>query len=74
MRPDRFASLVTLGTVLLVLLGVFAASQREGKDQIQSFPAILVGSGLAMSCVLSRRRQRSRLYQALLDARKFDKP
>ena len=73
MRSDRFASLVATSTVLLILLGVLAVYQREGKDQIQAWPAILVGSGLVMSCVLSRRRHRSRLYQALLEARQLDK-
>ena len=73
MRSERVASLLALGTVLLIWLGVLAAHQREGKDQIQGLPAILVGSGLAISCVLSRRRQRSRLYQALLETRQSDK-
>ena len=59
-RPPRtrLHVLLSLAAPLLVLLGVVALLQREGADQYQSLPAILVGTGLVIHAVVGRRRRR----------------
>lgn len=60
---------LSLAAPLLVLLGIAAMLQREGSDQLQALPAILVGLGLVISAVVGRRRRRSRLLRALRSSR-----
>jgi hypothetical protein len=53
----------------LVVLGFVAMAQRQGSDQLQALPAILVGLGLVISAVVGRRRRRHRLLMALRSSR-----
>ena len=55
----------SLGAPLLIVLAVLVAQQRQGRERIQSLPAILVGSGLNLSRAVGRRRHRARLLFAL---------
>jgi hypothetical protein len=57
----------------LVVLGLVAMLQRQGNDQLQALPAILVGIGLVISAVVGRRRRRHRLLMALRNSR-TDRP
>ncbi len=63
----RFNSpLLSIAAPLLILLGILGLFQREAKDRIQSFPAIVVGSGLIISGALGRRRRRKSLLKAIM--------
>ena len=61
--------LLSFGAPLLVCLGVLAAQQRQGRDKVQAWPAVLVGSGLIISSAVGRRQQRARLLAALRSSR-----
>ena len=63
------ASLVSLGTPLLIILALVAVQQRQGRDRVQALPAALVGTGLVISSSIVRRRQRARLLAALRSSR-----
>ena len=52
---------LSFGAPLLIVLGVVASQQRQGKDRIQALPSVLVGSGLIISSAVGRRRRRARL-------------
>ena len=54
---------LSLGAPLLIVLGVVASQQRQGKDRIQALPSVLVGSGLIISSAVGRRRHRARLLR-----------
>jgi len=60
---------LSLAAPLLVVLGFVAMAQRQGSDQLQALPAILVGIGLVISAVVGRRRRRHRLLMALRSSR-----
>ena len=53
----------------MILLAVLASQQRQGSDRVQAVPAVLVGSGLIISCAVGRRRRRGKLLSALLSSR-----
>ena len=55
----------SFGAPLLILLAVVVAQQRQGRERMQSLPAIFVGSGLIVSRAVGRRRHRTRLLEAL---------
>ncbi len=57
--------LLSLAGPFLILLSLFAIIQREGSDQLQPLPALLVGIGLVLSSVLARKRRRQKLLSAL---------
>ncbi len=44
MNQRRAVIWVSLGAPLLILLALLASQQRQGKDQVQVLPAVLVGS------------------------------
>ena len=69
MNQRRAVIWVSLGAPLLILLALLASQQRQGKDQVQVLPAVLVGSGLMISCALGRQRRRARLLSDLQRAR-----
>ena len=72
MRPRQPRSghvWLSLAAPLLVVLGLVAMLQRQGNDQLQALPAILVGIGLVISAVVGRRRRRHRLLMALRNSR-----
>ena len=60
---------LSMAAPLLVVLGLVAMLQRQGSDQLQALPAILVGIGLVISAVVGRRRRRYRLLMALRSSR-----
>ena len=70
-RPQPLSNHVwlSLAAPLLVVLGFVAMAQRQGSDQLQALPAILVGIGLVISAVVGRRRRRHRLLMALRSSR-----
>ena len=57
--------LLSLGAPLLILLGIFGFTQRQGNDRWQSFPALLIGSGLIISGAVVRIGRRKKLLKAL---------
>ena len=72
MRPHQPRSghvWLSLAAPLLVVLGLVAMLQRQGNDQLQALPAILVGIGLVITAVVGRRRRRHRLLMALRNSR-----
>ena len=69
MNQRRAVIWVSLGAPLLILLALLASQQRQGKDQVQVLPAVLVGSGLMISSALGRQRRRARLLVDLERAR-----
>ena len=69
MNQRRAVIWVSLGAPLLILLALLATNQRQGKDRVQVFPPILVGSGLIISSALGRQRRRARLLADLQRAR-----
>ena len=60
---------LSFGAPLMILLAVLASQQRQGSDRVQALPAVLVGSGLIISCAVGRRRRRGKLLSALLSSR-----
>ena len=57
--------LLSLGAPFLILLGIFGFAQRQWNDRWQSFPALLIGSGLIISGAIVRIRRRTKLLNAL---------
>ena len=58
----RFGNpLLSIAAPLLILIGILGLFQREGRDRVQSFPAICVGSGLIVTGGLRRIRRRKML-------------
>ena len=55
---------LTMSAPLLILLSLSSCLQRQGNDRLQALPALLVGSGLAISSGV-RRQRRHYLLQAL---------
>ena len=68
-QPLSVHGWLSLAAPLLVVLGFVAMAQRQGSDQLQALPAILVGLGLVISAVVGRRRRRHRLLMALRSSR-----
>ncbi|WP_320676019.1 DUF3188 domain-containing protein [Prochlorococcus sp. MIT 1300] len=57
---------LSLAAPFLIVLACFGLIVRQGTDQLQSLPALLVGAGLIISGSLGRRRRRQKLLLALL--------
>ena len=53
--------LVSISAPLLILLAIAGFLHREGKDQIQAIPALVVGSGLVLTATVRRFRRRRML-------------
>lgn len=68
-QPLSAQGWLSLAAPLLIVLGLVAMLQRQGSDQLQALPAILVGLGLVISAVVGRRRRRFRLLRALRSSR-----
>ena len=54
--------LISISAPLLILLAMTGFLHREGKDKIQSIPALVVGSGLVVTGAVRRLRRRRMLY------------
>ncbi len=57
--------LLSLGAPFLILIAALGLMQRQGNDQFQSMPALLVGAGLVLTGTVGRRNRRNRLLLAL---------
>ena len=57
--------LISISAPLLILLAVTGFLHREGKDKIQSIPALVVGSGLVLTGTIRRFRRRRMLLLEL---------
>tara|TARA_B100000700_G_scaffold262206_1_gene298591 strand:- start:92 stop:313 length:222 start_codon:yes stop_codon:yes gene_type:complete len=53
--------LISLSAPLLILLAITGFLHREGKDKIQSIPALVFGSGLVVTGTFRRFRRRRML-------------
>ncbi len=53
--------LISISAPLLILLAIIGFLHREGKNKIQSIPALVVGSGLIFTGTLRRFRRRRML-------------
>jgi len=54
--------LISISAPLLILLAIIGFLHREGKDKIQSIPALVVGSGLIFTGGVRRFRRRRMLF------------
>ncbi len=54
--------LISISAPLLILLAITGFLHREGKDKIQTIPALLVGSGLVLTGNVRRFRRRRMLF------------
>ena len=54
--------LISISAPLLILLAITGFLHREGKDKIQSIPALVVGSGLVLTGAVRRIRRRRMLF------------
>ena len=52
---------ISISAPLLILLAVTGFLHREGKDKIQTIPALVVGSGLILTGTIRRFRRRRML-------------
>ena len=57
--------LVSISAPLLILLAIAGFLHREGKDQIQAIPALVVGSGLVLTGAVRRFRRRRMLFKEI---------
>tara|TARA_B100000700_G_scaffold273598_1_gene318058 strand:+ start:1233 stop:1454 length:222 start_codon:yes stop_codon:yes gene_type:complete len=57
--------LISISAPLLILLAITGFLYRDGKDKIQSIPALVVGSGLVLTGTVRRFRRRRRLLLEL---------
>ena len=54
--------LISISAPLLILLAITGFLHREGRDKIQSIPALVVGSGLVLTGAVRRFRRRRMLF------------
>ena len=54
--------LISIAAPLLILLAITGFIHREGKDKIQTIPALVVGSGLVFTGAVRRFRRRRMLF------------
>ncbi len=54
--------LISISAPLLILLSITGFLHREGKDKIQTIPALVVGSGLILTGGVRRFRRRQMLF------------
>ena len=54
--------LISISAPLLILLAITGFLHREGKDKIQTIPALVVGSGLVLTGTVRRFRRRRILF------------
>ena len=54
--------LISISAPLLIVLAITGFLHREGRDKIQSIPALVVGSGLVMTGAVRRFRRRRMLF------------
>ena len=60
--------LISISAPLLILLAIAGFLHREGKNKIQSIPALFVGSGLIFTGTVRRfRRRRMLLFEMKKD-------
>ena len=57
--------LISFSAPLLIFLALTAFLHREGKDNIQAIPALVVGSGLVLNGTIRRFRRRRMLLLEL---------
>ena len=58
----RFGNpLISISAPLLILLAITGFLHREGKNKIQSIPALVIGSGLILTGTVRRFRRRRML-------------
>ena len=60
--------LISIAAPLLIFIALLAFFQRNGRDRVQTLPALLVGTGLIVSGALFRRRHRRKLLLAIRQA------
>ena len=53
--------LISISAPLLILLAITGFLHREGKNKIQSIPALVIGSGLILTGTVRRFRRRRML-------------
>ena len=54
--------LISISAPLLILLAITGSLHRDGKDKIQSIPALVVGTGLVLNGAVRRFRRRRMLF------------
>ena len=59
--------LLSFAAPFLLVLAFLGLMQRQGSDQLQSLPALMVGTGLILTGTLGRRSRRNKLLMALRD-------
>ena len=54
--------LISISAPLLILLAITGFLHRDGRDKIQTIPALVVGSGLVLTGAVRRLRRRRMLF------------
>tara|TARA_Y100001968_G_scaffold215181_1_gene197948 strand:- start:290 stop:511 length:222 start_codon:yes stop_codon:yes gene_type:complete len=57
--------LISISAPLLILLAIFGFLHREGRDKVQSIPALLVGGGVILTGTVRRFRRRRMLLSEI---------
>ena len=57
--------LISISALLLILLAILGIFNRDGRDKIQSIPALAVGCGLVLTGTIRRFRRRRMLLLEL---------
>ena len=62
----RFGNpLLSFSALFLILLSIVGILQREGRERVQSLPALSVGTGLIVASAIRRQRRRKILLNEI---------
>ena len=68
----RFGNpLLSFSALFLVCLATLGIIQREGREKVQSLPAIFVGTGLIIASSIRRTRRRKMLLSEIKDSQEI---
>ena len=57
--------LLSLGAPLLILVAIIGLLQRDGRERVESLPALFAGVGLIISGAVERSNHRKKLLMAI---------
>ena len=70
----RFGNpLLSFAAPMLVLLALLGVIHREGRDRVQSLPAVIVGSGLIVAGAIRRSKRRKMLLIEIKKSKNLEK-
>ncbi len=69
----RFGNpLLSLSAPLLILIALVGLLQRDGRDRLQTLPALVAGVGLIISGAMGRQKRRKKLFLEISNPNKLD--